>query len=253
MSIALRENLSTLSRRAFDLLPMIYIALGFIAVISTGLAVIQAFGYSWYPTHLDARSGLFFSPIAQGGFLGLVIVALISISLWELVPILLVGLYLAHNRGGWIITGVGILATCIRQPLVILLVILFGASIITANPGPSDLERFNIWRAGIANLTWFGNGWGSFEGIWIIQNGLGYHPIHAHNDYLQLAFELGLYSIPIFCVLAYALSRTQAHDWPLLVAFCTMALFAMPSYIPATAGIGALALASVLYKGDDNG
>lgn len=253
MTIALRESYTTLARRAFDNLPAIYMLLGLIGLISVAFAIAQESGVSPWPTLMDLPTGLFYSPIVQGGFLGLVIVALARIEWWEPMPILAVGIYLSENRGGWVIAGVGLLATWVRQPLVILAVILVGAFLFTFNPTLSDLERLNIWQAGWVNLTWFGHGWGSYSDVWIVKHNLGYQPIHAHNDYLELAFEFGLYAVPIFCVLAYALAQTQSPEWPLLVAYCTFATFAMPSYIPATAGIGALALASVLTKGVDNG
>lgn len=253
MIIVLRESSLSLARRAFDLLSIIYMLLGFIAIASVVFACFQAAGYTFWPTHVNFPTGLFFSPIAQGGFLGLVLVAMLRMGWWSPMPILAFGLYLNPNRGGWAIVGIGFLAHVVRQPLIILGVILGAAFYFSFHPASSDIERFNIWQAGLVNLTWFGNGWGSFSEVWIIREGLGFQPLHAHNDYLELAFELGLYSIPIFCILTYALTQTKSPEWPILIAFCFMATFAMPIYIPATAGIGALALASVLTKGTTNG
>ncbi len=250
MTAALRaSSVLCLARRAP---PYVYFCLGVIGIISVISAGFQVAGFFFWQTYYDQPTGLFFSPIVQGGFLGLVIVAMARIGFWEFIPVLGIGLYLNPNRGGWVVAGVGLLATWVRQPLIILAAILLGALYFSINPGLSDQERFVIWQAGIVNLTWFGHGWGSFEHVWIVRDGLGYQPLHAHNDYLELAFEHGLYSIPIFCVLAYALSQTQSLDWPILVAFCVMSTFAMPLYIPATASIGALALASVL-TGEENG
>lgn len=252
MSIALRmSSFLCLVRRALSELPMVYLALGLVACVSVGCAIIQACGWPLWATYNDRPTGLFFSPIAQGGFLGLMIVAMIRINFWMLVPTLMIGLYLAHNRGGWVVVVVGLLAHWIRQPLVILSTILSGALYLSINPSPSDIERFNIWEAGWLNLSWLGHGWGSYSDVWIVREGLGYQPLHAHNDFLEFAFEFGLYSIPLFGVLAYALTQSKSPDWPILVAFCVLATFAMPLYIPATAGIGAVALALTL--GERNG
>ncbi len=249
MTAALRASYLCLARRA----PYyVYAGLGLVGVVSVIFAAFQAAGFFFWPTHINQATGLFFSPIAQGGFLGLVIVAMMVIGWWEIIPIHLLGLYLAHNRGGWAVVAIGLLATWVRQPLVILAVVLLGAFYITLNPSFNDLVRLNIWHAGIVNLTWFGHGWGSFDHVWIVIDGFGHHPVHAHNDYLELAFEFGLYAVPLFCLLAYALSQAASPDWPILVAFCLMATFAMPLYIPATASIGALALASTLI-GVQNG
>ncbi len=229
-----------------------YAGLGLIGIVSVVFAMFQVAGYFFWPTHLNQTTGIFFNPIAQGGFLGLVIVAMVRLGWWEIIPIHGLGLYLVQNRGGWVVVGVGLFATWVRQPLVILAGILLGALCFSWNPSLADQERFVIWQAGIVNLSWFGHGWGSFADVWIVRDGLGYQPLHAHNDYLELAFEFGLYAIPAFCVLAYALSQTASPDWSILVAFATMSTFAMPLYIPATASIGALALASILI-GVQNG
>lgn len=231
--------------------PYIYFGLGIVGSVSVFFAVLQRFGFYFWHTHVDQTTGLFYSPVTQGGFLGLLIVAMVRIQFFWFIPTLVLGLAINPNRGGWVCAGIGLLATFIRQPLVILAVILAGAFFITLHPGMNDQERLNIWQAAWVNLTWFGHGWGSFEDVWFVREGLGYAAEHAHNDYLELAFELGLYSIPIFCLWAYALAQTQSPDWPILVAYSTLALFTLPTYIPATVGIGLVALALTL--GDRNG
>ncbi len=250
MTAALRaSSVLCLARRASS---YVYIGLGMIGIVSVMFALFQMGGFFFWPTYLNYPTGLFYSPIAQGGFLGLLIVAMIRIRWYAPIPILVLGLYLNPNRGGWVVAGIGLFATWVRQPLAILAVVLAGAFVLTSHLSTSDAWRLAIWYSGWEKLSLFGNGWGSFENIWLIQNGVASHPIHAHNDYLQLAFEFGLYAIPFFCLLAYALSKSSAPDWPILVAFATMAVFAMPSYIPATAALGALALTTIL-TGEDNG
>lgn len=251
MSIALRARLVSPVRRAFDLLPYAYMILGLIGVVSVVCACAQWMGMSFWDTYGDQPTGLFFSPIVAGSFLGLTIVALATICWWEPIPVLILGLHLAGNRGGWVVAVVGTLAIWCRQPLGLLFIILLGAFAVTITPSISDLERINIWHAGLINLSFFGNGWGSFNDVWIVRDKLAYHPEFAHSDYLQLIFELGVYSLPIFCVFAYALSKTQAQAWPLLVAYATLASFSFPTYVPATAAIGILALAATL--GANNG
>ncbi len=250
MSASLRaSSVLCLARRA---LPYAYYSLGMVGILSVFFAILQRMGFFFWQTHAGQTTGFFYSPVAQGGFLGLLIVAMVRLWCFWPIPIFALGLAINPNRGGWVCAGVGLLATWIRWPLLILATVLIGAFFITLHPGISDQERLNIWQAAIVNLHWFGNGWGSFDYVWIVRDGLGYQAQHAHNDYLELAFELGLYAIPIFCVLGYALSQSESPDWPILVAFCVLATFTMPSFIPATATIGALALTSIL-TGVDNG
>ncbi len=244
MTAALRaSSVLCLARRA---LPAVYMTLGLVGMASVVFATFQYFGFSFWETYRSYPTGLFYSPITQGGFLGLVIVALARIGWWEAMIVPAFGLCLNPNRGGLVVAGVGLFATWDRHPLNVLLLILAGAFYFSVNPTLSDQERFVIWQAGIGNLSWFGHGWGSFADIWIIRDGLAYQPVHAHNDYLELAFEFGLYAIPAFCLILWALTNVESDDWPILVAFCTMSTFAMPLYIPSLASIGAIALLSTL-------
>lgn len=220
--------------------------IGVIGVISVAFAGSQWFGYSLWHTYGDRPTGLFYSPLVAGGFLGLAVVACGILRWWVPMPALALGLYLAGNRGGWVCAAFGLLAIWVRKPLVLLTILLAGAFLVTWNPSLSDLERLNIWYTAWVNLSLFGNGWGSFTHVWIVRDGLGFQPVYAHNDYIQLVFEFGLYALPVFCVLAYALWQTEAEGWPLLVAYCVLATFSFPSFVLPTACIGLLAFVTTI-------
>jgi len=228
-----------------------YYGLGMIGLLSVFFAVLQVYGLYFWPTLSDQRSGLFYNPVVQGGFLGLLIVAMVRIGCFWMVPFLALGLYINPNRGGWVAAAIGLLATWVRKPMIIATMVMLGAFYLTQSPRLSDQERLNVWQAGWVNLTWLGHGWGSYADVWIVRDGFGFQAVHAHNDYLELVFELGIRSIPVFFLLLYALLQTSAPDWPILVAFCTLATFSMPTFLPATASIGAIAFASILIGAKD--
>lgn len=238
----------TLIQRAFSLLPIVYIGLGIIGAVSSVVAVFQALGWVPWPTFNGAISGLWFSPIATGGFLGLTIVALVTVRCWFMIPCALPGLYLAHNRGGAAIAAFGLLAIWFRRPLWLFIILLTFALVLTINMSPSDNERMRIWQAAIMHLTPLGNGFDSFSRVLLQHNGSWTWPQYVHNDFLQLAFEFGIFAAPIFALIAWALSQTAAAEWPIFASFCFMACFAMPVHIPAVAVIGALALITIIAR-----
>lgn len=196
---------------------------------------------------LIASGYLAASPISQGTFLGLLCVALIVRKQWLMTLCLLPGLAMLPNRGGWAILVVGTIANYVRQSIVLLCIVLALALLYTIHPSPSDIERLQIWYAALSELTPFGLGWGSFDRIWIVREGVAHHAIYAHNDYLQIAFEFGLLAlIPIMALSWLALTSHNAPDWPILIASLFASSFTFAIYIPLAATIGALTLCSVL-------
>jgi hypothetical protein len=238
---------------AFDnLTRLIIICLAIVATLSSFLALGQVLGLRYWVTYANDSTGLFFSPVAQGEFLALVVVALVTQRLWYYLPALIPGLVLCPSRAMWAASGLGIVATYIRKPLLLLILVLALAVVVTLHPSSSDTERLQIWAAAWRYLTLWGNGLGSFEDLWFVHGNVGMQPLYVHNDYLQLVFEFGIWALAPFALMAFALSRTQSPEWPILVAFLFMACFSMPLHIPLVAFIGALALARTLTFGEPN-
>ena len=101
-------------------LPYAYYWLGMVGILSVFFAVLQRFGFYFWPTHMDQTTGLFYSPVVQGGFLGLLIVAMIR--LWCFWPVPILALGLALNPNVVVVgsaPGLGFLRPWVRQPLVI--------------------------------------------------------------------------------------------------------------------------------------
>ena len=223
-----------------------------VATLSSFLALGQALGLRYWETYNNYSTGLFFSPVTQGEFLALVIVALVTQRLWYYLPTLVPGVVLCPSRAMWASIALGLVAVYLRKPLLLLILVLALALALTLHPSSSDLERLRIWAAAWNHLTLWGNGFGSFEDMWFVKGSVGVQPLYVHNDYLQLVFEFGIFALAPFALVAYCLSRTQSAEWPILVVFLFQATFSMPLHIPIVALIGALALARTLTFGESN-
>ena len=111
----------------------------------------------------------------------------------------------------------------------------------------SDALRMFIWRAAWDNLKWFGWGPGVFYTILLPQNGVySLYPEYAHNDALQLVFEYGLGAMLLLPVFGYALWRTDAKEWPVVLAFVAAGCYSMPLFLPITAFLAFVAVGHIL-------
>ena len=111
-------------------------------------------------------------------------------------------------------------------------------------------DRAMIWSDSVRGLTFFGRGIGQFYNTYPEQAQLEplevIRPDHAHNDFLELAHELGVPGVAL--ALAFCLGIFLGpFGWEKLVfiALCAMGLFAFPLHNPATAVLGLLAAGGV--------
>ena len=238
-------------RWAFVSLRDLYITFGLVATLSSALAIAQAV-FGWYPFpvwQVGQAPGLFFNPTHASQTAAIVIVSLVVTKVYWLIPGAIPGLYLAHSRGGWLALAIGLIATRLRQPIWFVVVALAFGVIFTYHPNSSDTQRLAIWHAAWINLTFWGNGFGSFQALYMGDpTCCVVHPEYVHNDYLQTVFEFGVWSVIPFGIVGYAVSRTSAKAWPILICFLFMAGFSMPLHMPVVAAVGALALSSILLE-----
>ncbi len=102
-------------------------------------------------------------------------------------------------------------------------------------------QRFNIWRDTINGMTLWGHGIGSFEYLYPYFahiDTLATRPTYAHNDLLQMIFELGIGTVPLLVALWY-IARIKDNHRYVLLCFGIISLFGFPLHIPATAFIAA--------------
>lgn len=250
MLIAQRElGMLSLTRWAFVPLRDFYIAIAIVATISSGFAIAQAvFDYHPFQQWSEGQSpGIFFNPVHAGSVAAIVIMMLLVNRRPWLIPGVAPGLVLSHSRGAWAALAIGLLAHYTRRPLLLLALTLGLAFLYSHAPNSSDHQRLEIWRATWVHLTFWGNGLGSFQHLWMGNPVV--HPEYAHNEYLQIVFEIGIWAIIPFSILALALSRSAATSWPTTVVFLFLACFTMPFYMPVVAMVGWIAVFTTLFPG----
>lgn len=210
--------------------------------VSTAAAIAQHLGYA--PTFADPKgspSGLFYNSTVLAANSALVLIALVSHRLWLWTLPLLPALWLANSRGAFLV----LVAVYIARQFhwLVSLTILTAAAIIFISlvaPGTSDYVRLSIWGVALHNLNLLGHGIGSFAAIYYVKDGAVTHPEFAHNDYIQLWFELGIGAVAIYFIYATCLLHRQSLYWPTFLGFAIYSLFWFPLYAPLSAFLGAL-------------
>lgn len=232
----------------------LYAGLAVGAGVSSFLAVLQHFGFDSVQTVTTPSAGLYVNSVQQGAVLALVAVALVSERMWAWVIPIIPGIALAQSRGAWIILAVGLLGCYVRRLWMLGVVAVPGAYFLLHSLSSSDTQRMFIWHAAWDNLTWLGWGPGVFYTIILAPDGaVPFFPEYAHNDFLQLLFEYGVAALIPFAILGCALYRTNAREWPVVLAFVTAACFSMPLFMPITSFLGLVAVGRILRTYDVGG
>ena len=230
-----------------------YWAIGLGLSINTVIGVLQWIGFDPVD-HVGGWtvSGLFFNKSPQNNFIALAIIGLLSlkdwraycIAAWAALPLFapaisrgpfaalgVVGLVLLWQWSRWLAAAVACVA---------------GMALLAAIGSPgrleSNVDRLTTWFDAVRHLHLFGNGLGSFRWAYPEME-------FAHNDLIQVGYELGLPGLVAFGVLAaVALRYAGQTERLILVAFLVEGLFAFPLYWPATVFLAALCLGSALRR-----
>lgn len=203
--------------------------------ISSIIAIFQWLGYSPVITLSGNISGLFYNRTVLGASAGLMILILIENSLWLYIPALIPSLLLSGSRGGALILALGLTYRFTHWSVstAVLIIAVFALSI---HPDSSDTLRLQIWGAAIRGLTLFGWGPGSFyEVVLFLSKSQFTVPEFTHNDYLQLWFEYGIFSLAIYAIFACAFIWRRTSS---LFAFAILAGFYFPLHVPLVGFLG---------------
>lgn len=127
---------------------------------------------------------------------------------------------------------------------------------ILRKPNGAIAERLAIWSDTLAGITPFGNGLGSFYGMFPyyaeLTDTLMSRPEHAHSDLMEIAFEGG-YLGAILAILAGSILLLRTPWSPakfVLIALCVEAAVGFPLHQPATAFLGLLVAGFVCARRD---
>lgn len=110
-------------------------------------------------------------------------------------------------------------------------------------------ERWDIWRATVGGFSWFGNGAGSYRGLFPHfahdLDTMSTWPLHAHNDLLELVFEYGIFAaVPVALGIRCLISESPMRY--VVGAFAIFGLVGFPLYMPATCMLAGLAVGACL-------
>lgn len=95
-------------------------------------------------------------------------------------------------------------------------------------------DRLAFWQVTAANLSWVGYGFGSYPSLFPLWE-------HAHNEFLEVAFEVGVIGAGLLiAVFAYALRSSDDVARAAFVSLLVCCLGSFPLHLPTTAYLAAL-------------
>ncbi len=96
-------------------------------------------------------------------------------------------------------------------------------------------DRLIIWRYALENTTWFGNGLSVFnsDAYYNLVN----RPVFAHNDLLQILYELGIIGAILISCFFLSVLRIKRNERYIVFAFIVVSMFAFPLYLPISSSI----------------
>jgi hypothetical protein len=220
-------------------LRQVYVGLAIGGIVSSIVAMVQAIGYQPIPSLSNTNAGIYFNTVAQGEILALLFIALLTERMFYLALPLVPGILLSQSRGAWMALMIGVAALFVRRTWLLIPLVMLGMVAIWF-PSSSDVERLKLWAIAWNELSFFGNGIGSFASQIYNDNGKVLYPEFVHNDILQLAYEFGIAALLPATIFAFALSRTGDREWPVLMAFVTMGFYSFPLWVSITSFLGVL-------------
>ncbi len=216
--------------------------------------------FKLYP---NAPVGLFINPDLFCEFSAVMFLALLVSRLWLWLPVSLPGLLLVHSRAAilGLTVGLGMWGWRKSKILVLLIgVICIGVFYFKVNAFNSSYDRLVIWIDTFQGLTLFGHGVGSFDLLYPLYSTIDTsiaRPMNAHNDLLQLIFDLGIGVIPLLVMIGLLLNardHTEIHGSKIVfVAIATISFFSFPLHVPYLAFIWLLVAGNLARNSVSNG
>lgn len=209
--------------------------------INAAIAIAQSLGWDGI-VQTAAPGGLFVNRnvLAEAGAVGLV--AALSLRKWWLVPGAFISAVIPFSKN---VIAALVLAVLLRRDARVWRVAMVGAVLfllLVAIGHPSVDVRIAIWADAIRQLSFFGHGVGSFARDFP-------EAYYAHNDYLQIFYELGcLPAMVIMAGLIQALRSERGTEHWILFTISCIAVFSFPYEMPVTAFAAALAAGDLLSR-----
>lgn len=228
----------------------VYYGLAIGLLINDGIALAQYFLEMDIVGEISRPAGLFVSKNVFGELSALIVIVLAGNGLWRWVPVGLPGIMLTGSRGALLaLFSAGFLWLWRWNRRIALLALLApaiaaGATFALGHRTATLDERWIWTRDTIAALSIQGHGVGSygsqFPSYAHYSDTSTRRPDHLHDDYLELAFEVGLGIIPLALFFVSCLEGALWAERLVLVAFLLIGLFEMPLHAPAESFVGAV-------------
>lgn len=230
------------------------VAHGMAIALTINSAVAIAQSYSWFMYDVSGHGALFFNRNMAGEAAAMAMVLVVGYRLWWYIPGLLPTLFWG-GRGS-------ILALCVAAALHlwtfnrVLAVLVLPAGSVTAigiwllhGDHQDVLQTFDM-RLGVIvdlvpHLNLFGHGLGAFIGDFPLyqrhSTSLSIRYDNAHNDLLQVAYDLGIAgALASLVLLARILRAPRSPVWYCLVVFLVDGCVWFPLYKPVTGALAAV-------------
>jgi hypothetical protein len=231
----------------------VYIGLSLGVSVSTVFAIFQTLGY--HPViEVASPAGLFANRDPMAEIAALIVIGCMASRIWWAVPGPLLAVALVGERtaiAALALTGLAWLF--MRHRMVAIAIALFiaipgGAYVATHGTAVSSLgDRAAFWQDTVDGLTVTGRGIGSFFAAYpqhldhFIET-QSLRPDHAHNDFLEAAFELGIPGALLLAALfVIAIGRLDGPESYVILGLGILCLAVFPLHYPATLFLGALA------------
>ncbi len=211
-------------------------------------------------------AGLFINSNTLCEFAVLVLVSCAASRMYWALPLLLPSVVLPTGRGAWL-GGMAALtlwgwrrykwatALCVAVGVPVL--------VLSVHQSSTIVDRLFIWRDTASSLTFWGHGLGSFAAIFpyldTTHDALRQRVEHAHNDFLQVVFEMGAVGGLLVVGLVATIWRTAVEvsnyrqlgpHYYVLEAFAVEACVSFPLHLPGTAFLAAFMLGRVAADWD---
>lgn len=199
--------------------------------------------------YLNIPGGLYVNPNMLGDVAILTVIGLIVYKLWWFIPLVLPNVFIG-SRGVllaglttlimWVWSKSKFLAVSLTVPIFIASFLSYKFNIRLG----SVVERFDLWKDSLNGMSVIGQGIGSYHSAYPFFANLldtfKYRAIYAHNDLLQIFFELGIVGGIIAIVFIGLLMKEKCNEKYIICCFITLSLFSFPFHMPVSAFVLAI-------------
>ena len=213
----------------------VMLGLGLGCAVSAAISVAQTFGINLGIPSNAQPSGLFgnwdfLAETAAPLFVWAIFAKRNVMAGAMLVPLVLCGSRVAILSS---VVGVAVMSARLRNAALLAGAAMVGFATAAPSKMASLMQRIDIWRAALSDVTFAGRGLGWFAA--------SHHAEYAHSDILQGQIELGFGMALIVFVVAFALCHGQDPAARAALAVIAAQMFvAFPLHLPTTLFVGGL-------------